>query len=333
MVWEAGSPRPHPVIVDTVTSRLAHEPVAHKPAAPRAKPGKTHRMRLPLKPPLIEIENVTVRRGQTRILDDISLVIAGQRHTAILGPNGSGKSSLLKLLTRDFYPSVESDGGQGSVRILGREDWEVLALRRQMGIVTPMLDAEFSRGRTGRMTVAQAVASGFTATRLLEFGPQLDSAQHDAVDQAIETVQLTELRDRQVATLSTGERRRTLIARAIVHQPEVFVLDEPTSGLDISAKATFLEILDALSQQTAMTLMLVTHHIDEIPPAVGHVVLLDRGRVAFDGDKQQALTNPRLSALFALPLAIGRTRCGWYECRRVPDAPAGPADRESATAS
>jgi iron complex transport system ATP-binding protein len=264
---------------------------------------------------LIEIENVSVVRGETRILDGISLCIPRKRHTAILGPNGSGKSSLLKLLTRDFYPSVESQGHQGSVRILGESEWEVSRLRRRMGIVTPSLDYEFSFGRTGRMTVTEAVASGFTATRLKEFGPELSTEMNLAVDQAINTVKMCDLRHRSVCTLSTGERRRVMIARAIVHQPDIFVLDEPTSGLDMGAKAEFLRILDSITRQDSMTMVLVTHHIDEIPPEMNHLMSLNHGRVVFDGAKIDGLKTGLISELFQLPVTVQTTREGWYESR------------------
>jgi iron complex transport system ATP-binding protein len=264
---------------------------------------------------LIAIRDVSVRRQQTIILDRLSLTIPRSRHTAILGPNGSGKSSLLKLLTRDFYPSFESDGHQGTIEILGQTDWQVHQLRRRMGIITPMLDAEFARGRTGRMTVTEAVASGFTATRLKEFGPEINEPMAVRIQQAIDRAGIGQLAERCVATLSTGERRRTMIARAIVHQPEIFVLDEPTSGLDLAAKAEFLRVIDALSRVSEMTLVLVTHHIDEIPPAVDHVVLLDGGRIAFEGSKSAALDDQRISTLFGVPVTIRRDGNGWYDAR------------------
>ncbi|MCA9138368.1 MAG: ATP-binding cassette domain-containing protein [Planctomycetales bacterium] len=272
---------------------------------------------------LIEIENVSVVRETTRILDDVSLCIPRKRHTAILGPNGSGKSSLLKLLTRDFYPSVEGHGHQrrghqGTVRILGESEWEVSLLRRRMGIVTPSLDYEFSVGRSGRMVVADAVASGFTATRLKEFGPAVDAPMEAAIERAIQCVGMTEFASRRLETLSTGERRRTMIARAIVHQPDIFVLDEPTGGLDMTAKASFLAILESLANQDAMTMVLVTHHIDEIPPQMNHVILLDGGRVVFDGPKKDGITKNRISSLFRADVQIAARSDGWYRSEMVP---------------
>lgn len=297
-------------------------------------PDHVSRISNALETSLIEIDRVSVVRETTRILDDVSLCIPRKRHTAILGPNGSGKSSLLKLLTRDYYPSVEgrrsaneglggqslghrAAGHQGEVRILGDSVWEVSQLRRRMGIVTPSLDYEFSTGRTGRMTVTDTVASGFTATRLKEFGPDVDGPMLTAIQAAIECVGMTDFSSRRLETLSTGERRRAMIARAIVHQPDVFVLDEPTGGLDMTAKASFLGILDSLTRQDAMTMVLVTHHIDEIPPQMNHVILLDGGRVVFDGPKAEGITGDRISALFRTTVDVTARDNGWYRSEMI----------------
>ncbi|MCC9602465.1 ATP-binding cassette domain-containing protein [Stieleria sp. JC731] len=266
--------------------------------------------------PLINLRQVTVRREQTVILNHVSTKIERGQHTAILGPNGSGKSSLLKLLTRDFYPSIDDQGFQGDVEILGQRSWQVHELRRSMGIVSPMLDSEFSHGRTGRMTVTEAVISGFTATRLKEFGPEVTDEIREAAKSAIESVGMTGFKDKPVERLSTGERRRTMIARAIVHRPPIFVLDEPTGGLDMTAKATFLDVIETLSGQQEITLVLVTHHLDEIPPKMDHVVLLDQGTITYDGAKQSALTSQRISSLFKLPVQITQNHQGWYDARK-----------------
>ena len=270
--------------------------------------------------PLIELDGVSVDRGQTRILDRVSLQIPRHRHTCVLGPNGSGKSSLLKLLTREFYPSVEADGHQGTVRILGETNWQVNELRQRMGIVTPSLDNQFSRGRTGRMRVFDAVSSGYTATLLKDFGPQLDQQKRLAVDQAIELVGMNQFRDRTLSTLSTGERRRVMIARSMVHQPDIFVLDEPTNGLDMSAKASFLTTLDRLTRQKSMTIVLVTHHVDEIPPDIGHLILLDSGRVSFDGPSCEGLTSERISRQFGIPVEVRRQENRWYSTHAATEA-------------
>lgn len=261
--------------------------------------------------PLLELVDVSVDRNANRILDRVNLVIPRGRHTAVLGPNGSGKSSLLKVLLRQFYPSVDSAGDQGSVCILGRSDWNVAELRCKMGVVSSTLDFEFSLGRTGRMTVVEAVASGFTSTQLVEFGVEINEDVRRAVDAALERVGEQHLVERHVDTLSTGERRRVLIARALVHQPEILVLDEPTSGLDLVAGFQFLELLRRLIERGGVTIVLVTHHLEEILPEIEHVVLLDRGQVVADDAKAGVLTSSRLSELYRFPIEVRQHPSGY----------------------
>lgn len=262
--------------------------------------------------PLIELDRVSVIRNQTKALDRVTLSIPAGRHTAILGPNGSGKTTFLSLLMRHCYPSIESDGFQGEVKILGRSDWDVFELRRQMGIVNSQLDSRFGRGRTGRMTLTQAVASGVTATELKEFGPLIDQPMQLQIDEAIDLVGMQSHRNQPLATMSTGERRRALIARAIVHQPPVFVLDEPTSGLDIAARQIVLDALGRITQRSGITLVLVTHHVDEIPPSMQHAVLFQNGRMVFDGPKADALTSSQLTRLFGAAVQTSVDDHGWY---------------------
>lgn len=247
---------------------------------------------------------MTVQRDEVTILDSLSVTIPQGQHTAVLGPNGSGKSSLLNLLLRHFYPSVGAAGHQGAVRILGRSVWEVAALRRQMGVVSSTVDTTFASGRSGRMTAGEAVASGFTATELPEFGVAMTPGTIESVKRALARVDAEPLLGRRVATLSTGERRRVLIARALVHRPRILVLDEPTTGLDIAARHQFLTMLRRIAASGDVTLVIVTHHTEEILPEIEHVVLLERGRVAFAGAKEKALTNDRLSALYKLPVRL-----------------------------
>lgn len=265
--------------------------------------------------PLLELERVSVRRGETQLLREVNLRIPQGRHTVILGPNGAGKTSLLRVLERELYPSIERDGHQGQVRILGRADWDVAELRRRMGIVSALLDRDFSHGRTGEMTAVEAVASGFTATKLTAFSVALTADVRAAVRHALERVAAGHLADRTLATLSTGERRRVLIARGLVHAPELLVLDEPTTGLDLAARHAFLEVLTNLVATPGLTVLLVTHHLEEIVRGLDHVVLLDRGAIAFDGPTDEALTNQRISALFGLPVKLSRDPAGGYSAR------------------
>ena len=268
---------------------------------------------------LLELQRVTIRRGEVELLREVSLQIPAGRHTVILGPNGAGKTSLLRVLERELYPSITDDGQQGHVTLFGRSTWDVSQLRRRMGIVSAMVDRDFSHGRAGNMTVAKAVASGFTATKLVAFSPPHTAEVEAAVAAALQRVAAAHLAERTLATLSTGERRRVLIARSLVHQPELLVLDEPTTGLDLAARHQFLTMLTHIAQQPGLTLLIVTHHLEEIVPGFEHVVLLEQGRVAFAGPTEAALTPQRLSAVFGLPLHVSRNHAGLITARVAAD--------------
>ena len=274
-------------------------------------------LRAETSPLLLDLQDVSVYRESSLILDRVSLSVPVGQHTAVLGPNGSGKTSLLKLLLRQFYPSITDDGHQGRVSILGREVWHVDELRRKMGVVSSSLDQNFLHGRTGRMTVTQAIASGFTANELSHFGPRMTPDLVDAVDLAADRLAIGSLKSRQLQTLSTGERRRALIARALVHRPSILVLDEPTSGLDIAAQSMLLEQLRELSSEPDLTMLLVTHHIEELLPEIDHVVWLKSGRVIYDGTKQAAITNQQLTNVFDIPIHVQGTGNGWYKTNRI----------------
>ncbi len=260
-------------------------------------------------PPLLELDQVTVTRGPVRILDRLSISMPLGQHTAILGPNGSGKTSLLKLLIRQFYPSIDGQHA-GDVRILGRSDWHIDDLRQRLGIVSNELDHAFASGRSGRMTGLEAALSGFSGVRLKR---HLKYDGESAVEQAWEAlrrVAADHLAERTLETMSTGERRRTLIARALVHRPAAVVLDEPTTGLDIGSRAALLEQLEGLANE-GTTLLLVTHHIEEITPAIERVVFLDDGRVHSQGQTREMLTDDKLSELFGLPLHVHQQDQHW----------------------
>jgi len=267
-----------------------------------------------LDPPLLGLKDVSVVRGTAsgpvRILDRLTLSIPQGQHTVILGPNGSGKTSLLKLLSRQFYPSVD-DGQTGTVEILGRSAWHIDELRKRMGIVSGELDREFTLARSGRMTALQAVLSGFDGVQLITFIDQTDRSKIDRAESALQSVGAGHLSQRTLMTMSTGERRRVLIARALVHRPDAIVLDEPTTGLDIAASASFLKTITRLAR-SGITIILVTHHVEEIIPEIRHAILMKSGRVFASGTCDQTLTAETLGRLFDMPVAVRRTAAARY---------------------
>lgn len=258
--------------------------------------------------PLLEIDDVSVVRGDAVLLDRISLSISPGQHTAILGRNGSGKSTLVKLIAREVYPA----GGKEGVRIFGETRWDVFELRKRIGIVSPSLHADFAG--QGAPEVMDAVVSGFFAARGVWRHHQLSDAMRGAATQALMRMGVGHLAGRSLGTLSTGEARRVLIARALVHQPRALLLDEPCAGLDPATRRRFLDTLRDLAT-SGTTLILVTHHVEEILPEIDHVVLLDGGRVLTEGAKADLITDERLTELFGMTTTVTRrltTRGDWY---------------------
>ncbi|HBJ34185.1 MAG TPA: ABC transporter ATP-binding protein [Planctomycetaceae bacterium] len=271
---------------------------------------------------LLKLRDVSVVRSvgeqMVRILDHLSLDIPQGQHTVILGPNGSGKTSLLKLLNRQFYPSVD-EGQTGEVEILGRSCWNVEELRRRMGIVTGDLDREFALPRSGRMTALQAVLSGFDGVQLISFTDQNDVNRIDDARAALRQVGLEHLIERTLMTMSTGERRRVLIARALVPRPEALILDEPTTGLDIAARSAFLTTIRRLAQ-SGITIILVTHHVEEIIPEIRTAVLLKSGRVFAQGSCDQWIGDDSMSELFEVNVRVTQAPSGRFAMDVVPQS-------------
>jgi iron complex transport system ATP-binding protein len=255
--------------------------------------------------PPIELVHATVLRGGRPVLHDLSLTVHEHEHTAILGPNGSGKSSLIRVLTLEDRPLARDDGTP-VLRLFGHERWDVIELRRRLGVVTGDLDAGFGVGTSQGRVLAQDVAvSGLLGTHGVFSHHGVTTHMWAQAHEALARVDASHLARRPLNELSAGERRRVLIARALVTRPQVLVLDEPTSGLDIVARHAFMETVRRLAAD-GTTLVLVTHHVDEIVPETRRVVLLNEGRVVFDGPPGQALTSANLSRVFNGSVTVDR---------------------------
>ena len=262
--------------------------------------------------PLLELNDATVVKNGVRVLDSLSLTIAEGEHTAILGPNGAGKTALIHLLTHDHYPLARE--GSPPVRVLGRDRWNVSELRSSLGIITADLHHQFVEGHSaGRIRAIDAVVSGLFATRGFLHGLAVTTEMRERARASLERVEAGHLAERRLDEMSTGEARRVLIARALVMEPRALVLDEPTTGLDIVSRGRFLSFMRRIAQQ-GTTIVLITHHVEEIVPEIERVVLLQRGRIAADGTKAAMLTPERLSALFEGPIALDRVD-GYYFAR------------------
>ena len=253
---------------------------------------------------IIEITNASVYRQQNEVFSDLSITIPEGCNTAILGPNGAGKSTLLKLLSRELYP-VQRVGS--SVRIYGQERWDVWALRAHFGLVSQDLQQQYM----GNVRGLSIILSGYYSSNNIWDHQQFREADVERAYDIMHTLGITELKDRLYATLSTGEQRRFLLGRALVHDPDALVLDEPTSGLDVKACFQYLAIIRGL-MQAGKTIVLVTHHIHEIPPEVSRVVLLKEGKIVADGEKADICTDANLSMLFDTSVHLVQAN-GYYQ--------------------
>jgi iron complex transport system ATP-binding protein len=254
--------------------------------------------------PLIEIERATVYRGDTCVFTDFSLSLQEGEHVAILGPNGAGKTTFLKLLAGEVHP-VPHD--ETHIRIFGEERWNVWDVRKRLGMVSHDLQHQYMEKVTG----LKVVLSGYHASIGIYGHQDFSFAQIARAHAVMEELGIGFLTDRRFAEMSTGEQRRCLLGRALVHDPTALVLDEPTSGLDLTAMFHYLDLVRA-HMGKGKTLLLVTHHIHEIPPEVERVVLLKQGKILQDGEKRAVLTEVNLSRLFDCPVSLVQVN-GWYQ--------------------
>lgn len=254
----------------------------------------------------LEICNATVWRGNTAALTDFSLKLRTRESVAILGPNGAGKSTFLKLLTGEVRPEADP---RSSCRLFGDELWSLEELRHRIGVVMPEEVARFHPDDLASDTVLSSLRGAYGRTRDMRFSR--DEKSRAAA--AMEFLGVAHLAGRGFGELSSGERRRLLIARSLVHEPEILVLDEPSTALDFSASLHLISTLRALLTQ-GRTLVWVTHHPGEIPPEIDRVILLKDGRIFADGAKRKVLCKSVLRELYDVDLHV-RWSHGWCGVR------------------
>ena len=253
---------------------------------------------------VMEIRNATVYRGETRVFKKFSLEIAAGRSTAILGPNGSGKSTLLKLLNRDIYP-VQEKGSY--VRVLGHGLWNVWDIRAHLGIVSQDLQDDYLGDADGLAVLLSGLYSSIGIWTHQKFTDE----DVRRAGEMLKSLGAWNCRKKLFRQMSTGEQRRLLLGRAMINNPDVLVLDEPTSGLDIKACFQYLTIIGDLIA-SGKTIVLVTHHVHEIPPGISRVLLLKNGKIAADGEKDAVLTSANLTDLFDIPVKVVHVN-GFYQ--------------------
>jgi iron complex transport system ATP-binding protein len=273
--------------------------------------------------PILQLHNATVVKDGRRVLDNVNLTIQSGEHTAIVGPNGAGKSILVGLLTHSERPLAPA-GEVPPVRVFGEATWNIFDLRSQLGIVSAALQHHFVNGNSeGSISAEAAVISAFlNSYGILRYGTLTDPMRVRSAE-ALAAAGASHLAGRMLDEMSSGEVRRVLLARAFATAPRALILDEPTTGLDMMARHTFMESVRGLAR-AGTTLLLVTHHLEEIVPEIKRVILLRDGRIAADGPRDAMLTEETLSRLFGHPIVVASS--GDYLYAR-PAAPVPAAGR------
>ena len=256
--------------------------------------------------PFFEITNANVWRGDVLALRDLNLSLGTDENIAILGANGAGKSSLLKLMTGELRPEARAGS---SCKLFGEDRWCLEELRHRIGIVMPEEVSRFLADEVAADVVRSAFRGAYGRTGDMRF----KSTEKEQADKAMGEAGVGELAGRFFGQLSSGEKRRFLIARSLVHRPEILVLDEPSTALDFAARLAMLDRLRHVARSTG-TVVLVTHDPSEILPEVDRVVLLKEGRVIADGRKREVISSASLSELYGMHLKL-RWQDGWPVAR------------------
>jgi len=251
----------------------------------------------------MELRGVTVMRGRSTALRNLDLLVGQGEHVAILGPNGCGKSTLIKTITRECYP-LFSD--KTSVRILGQTQWDVFELRGMLGIVSNDLMTQCTREITG----FDVVLSGFFSSIGIWPNHEVSEEMRAKAAEVLALLEASHLAEKPVCEMSSGEARRMMIGRALVHSPRALLLDEPSTSLDLFAQHELRETVRKLAR-AGIGILLVTHQLSDIIPEIERVILMRGGQIVADGPKREILTAAALGNLFGIPVELSE-RDGYY---------------------
>jgi iron complex transport system ATP-binding protein len=245
---------------------------------------------------VLDLVDVTVRRGDAILLDRVSWTVEEDERWVVLGPNGAGKTTLLQLASAQMFPT------QGTVDVLeerlGRVD--VFELRPRIGLTSAALAERVPRHETVHDVVVSAAYGVLGRWREI-----YDDLDHDRADSLLRELGAKHLAPRTFGTLSEGERKRVQIARALMSDPELLLLDEPAAGLDLGGREDLVSTLSMLAYDPdSPATVLVSHHVEEIPPGFTHALMLRQGRVVEAGLIDHVLTEQALSATFGMPLTL-----------------------------
>lgn len=255
---------------------------------------------------IIDFQNIYVSYDVQPVLENINLEISQGEHWAILGQNGSGKSTLIKLISNDLYPNTKY---KFKKEIFGKSRWSIFDLKKNLGIITNDLHNYFSE-HGNFLSAYEVVLSGFYSSIGVFKHQDFTKEQHTKALEVLEFMEISELKDKKVQHMSTGQLRRCVIGRALVHNPKAFILDEPTVGLDIKAQHSFLEVIRKLSKQSSI--ILVTHHFEEVFPEIDHVALVHKKTIFKKGKKEEILNSENISKVFESKIELGLENQRYY---------------------
>jgi len=253
--------------------------------------------------PFLHLAHVSVARGDNVVLHDINLTVNTGEHMAILGPNGCGKSTLIKTITCECYPLVQLGM---KVSIFGRERWDLTELKKRLGVVSAELPGKPTLHTTG----GDAVLTGFFSSSTLWPNLTVTEAMRVRADEVLKQIDAVGLAEKPVGEMSAGQQRRIMIGRALVGSAGMLLLDEPSNALDLAAQADLRGLLRRLAQQ-GTGILLITHHIADIPPEIDRILMMREGRIVADGSKSELLTASRLSELFKTEVQLSE-RDGFF---------------------
>ncbi len=258
---------------------------------------------------VLELAGVSVRRGEATLLDDVDWTVEEDERWVVLGPNGAGKTTLMQIISAQIHPTTGVAGILGEV--LGTVD--VFELRPRIGLASASLAERIPRGELVHDVVVSA-SYGI----LGRWREQYDDLDHERAADLLVELGAGRLRDRTFGTLSEGERKRVQIARSLMTDPELLILDEPAAGLDLGGREDLVSTLSVLAMDEASpTTILVSHHVEEIPPGFTHAMLLRDGRVVAQGPLEYVMTEEVVSATFGMPLVLSHEDGRWAARRRT----------------
>ena len=254
---------------------------------------------------VLELQDVSVVREGRALVDQVSWSVKEGERWVIVGPNGAGKTTLLNVASSYLYPTTGTVAILGET--LGRPGTDVFELRPRIGVAGVAMAEKLPRRQTVLETVLTA-AYGMTAHWLEDY-EEVDELRARAF---LDRLGMTEYLDRRFGTLSEGERKRTLIARALMTDPELLLLDEPAAGLDLGGREDLVRRLGRLARDPiAPSMIMVTHHVEEIAPGFTHVLMIRQGKVLTAGPIELELTSRNLSLCFGLPLVVEQAGDRW----------------------